>query len=240
MSDWAAKRFWKEASVIEKDGSFAVLLDGRSVRTPAKAELLVPTAAMATAIAAEWDAQDDTVDPESMPVTRGANAAIDKVTISRDAVIDMLAEYGDSDLLCYRATSPEALVARQSAAWDPVLDWAAEVLNARLLVAQGVMHIPQQPDALAVLRKEVASFDAFALAGLHDLVSLSGSLVLALAVCKGRLSPQEAWQISRVDEHWQIEQWGEDDEATAQESTKRDAFLNAARFFEMSLTYRHS
>ncbi|KJZ19064.1 ATP12 family chaperone protein [Loktanella sp. S4079] len=234
MSDWKPKRFWKTASTTQSDAGFTVLLDERTVKTPAKAALVVPTLAMAEAIAAEWDAQVETVDPTTMPVTRGANAAIDKVRTQRAEVAALLADYGDSDLLCYRAAGPQELIARQAKAWDPLLDWAAETLGARLVVGEGVMHVAQDPESLGRLRAEVEAFDDFALAAVHDLISISGSLVLALAVTKNALSVEQAWDASRVDEHWQIEQWGEDDEATASELTKRAAFLDAARFYTLS------
>lgn len=234
MSDWKPKRFWKTASAQPADGGFTVTLDERPVRTPAKAPLIVPTRAMADAIAAEWDAQDKEVDPRTMPVTKGANAAIDKVRVQRGEVIAMLAEYGDSDLLCYRAAGPEALIRQQAAAWDPVLDWAAKTFGARLFVGEGVMHIPQTRDALDRLTAEVARFDDFGLAGLHDLISISGSLVLALAVTQGALSVDDAWSASRVDEHWQIAQWGADEEAAIAEAAKRTAFADAARFIDLA------
>ena len=235
MSDWKPKRFWKEANVTETDDGFTVMLDARPVRTPAKAALVVPTRGLAEAIAKEWDAQGEMLDPAIMPVTKGANAAIDKVRIQRDEVITMLAEYGDSDLLCYRAAGPESLIQRQAEGWDPVLDWAANALGARLFVGEGVMHVPQTARALDLLRTELEKFDEFALAGVHDLVSISGSLVLALAVTHGVLSQEEAWSLSRIDEHWQIEQWGEDEEAAAAEATKQSAFFDAVRFFRLSL-----
>jgi chaperone required for assembly of F1-ATPase len=234
MSDWKPKRFWKTATVKPIEDGFTVLLDSRPVRTPAKAPLIVPTHAMAEAIAAEWDAQNDVLDPMTMPVTRGANAAIDKVRTQRHEVTDLLAEYGDSDLLCYRAAEPEALIQRQAAGWDPILDWAATSLDARLAVGEGVMHVPQSPNTLEKLQTELAMFDDFALAAAHDLISISGSLVLALAVTKGALAAEDAWLLSRIDEHWQIEQWGEDDIATASEFAKRSAFLSAARFYFLS------
>ena len=143
MSDWKAKRFWKAADVAETNHGFTVHLDGRAVKTPAKAPLVVPTRAMAQAIAKEWDAQDGLIAPDTMPVTRAANAAIDKVTHQHDEVAQMIAGYGDTDLLCYRADSPVELVARQAAAWDPLLDWAADTLEARLKPVTGIMHSPQ-------------------------------------------------------------------------------------------------
>lgn len=236
MSDWQPKRFWKTATADACEGGFTVTLDGRSVRTPAKAALVVPTMAMAAAIAREWDAQGEVLDPGTMPVTRGANAAIDKIGAQRAEVVALLAEYGDSDLLCYRAAGPSELIKRQADAWDPMLDWAAETLSARLFVGEGVMHVTQKPEALEKLTAQVAAFDDFALAAVHDLISLSGSLILALAVTKNAIDVKEAWRISRIDEHWQIEQWGEDEEATQAELIKKTAFLDAARFFQMSLT----
>ena len=235
MSDWKLKRFWTAASVSDGPDGFAVLLDGRSVKSPAKSNLSVPTRALAEAIAAEWDAQEEEVDPENMPMTRMANSAIDKVTLNHAAVVEMLAEYGDSDLLCYRAASPEALARRQSDLWDPLIDWVQEAFGVRMAVAEGVMHVPQEEAALAALKDQFSALDPFSLTGFHDLVTLSGSLILALAVKEGRLVPNDAWSLSRVDEQWQIEQWGEDDEASAAETTKCAAFLDAARFFEMSL-----
>ena len=236
MSDWKPKRFWKAATATACEGGFTVLLDARPVRTPAKGTLTVPTMAMAEAIAAEWDAQSKVVDPGSMPVTRGANAAIDKVRTQRHEVVALLAEYGDSDLLCYRATGPVELTKRQADGWDPMLNWAAETLDVRLSVGEGVMHVEQTPEALDTLQIEVAAFDNFALAAVHDLISISGSLVLALAVTKGGITADDAWLLTRIDEHWQIEQWGEDEETTAAELTKRTAFLAAARFYQLSLT----
>ena len=236
MSDWKPKRFWKTATPTVCEGGFTVLLDGRAVKTPAKASLTVPTLALAEAIAVEWDAQEKLIDPRTMPVTRGANAAIDKVRTQRDEVVALLAEYGDSDLLCYRAAGPDGLIERQAAHWDPLLAWAADTLDVRLAVGEGVMHVPQDPAALARLTAEVAAFDDFALAAAHDLISMSGSLVLALAVTRQAVDVEHAWVVSRVDEHWQVEQWGHDDDAAATEAIKRAAFLDAARFFALSQT----
>lgn len=234
MSDWKPKRFWKAAKAGAVDGGYTVFLDERTVRTPAKAALVVPTLQMAEAIAMEWDAQEDVIDPTTMPVTRGANAAIDKVRTQRAEVIALLAEYGDSDLLCYRAAGPQELITQQAEGWDPMLDWAANTLGARLFVGEGVMHVPQTSQALQNLQAELESMDNFALAAIHDLISISGSLVLALAVTKNALSVADAWLLSRIDEHWQISQWGEDEEAAATEQVKRTAFENAAHFFTLA------
>lgn len=236
MSEWAAKRFWKTTQVVACADGFTVELDGRSVKTPAKLLLVVPSKVMAQAIATEWDAQVEKIDPMTMPVTRGANAALDKVTIQKAEVVEMLAAYGDSDLLCYRAAGPDELVELQRKAWDPLLDWAATELRAPLISAEGVMHVPQDPAVLQRLTQEVDQLSVFALAGFHDLVSLSGSLILALAVIRGRLSAEDAWDLSRVDEAYQISQWGADDEATEMAEIKRAAFCHAEQFYKMSMT----
>lgn len=234
MSEWKRKRFWKETAVIEEEGGFAVALDCRKVKTPAKAPLVLPSRAMAEAVAAEWDAQEGEIDPTSMPCTRSANAAIDKVARQQAEVADMLAAYGDADLLCYRAESPETLVQRQAETWDPALEWAAETYGARLLPCAGVVHQPQDGGALKRLSAEVHAMSPFQLAALHDLVSLSGSLVLGLAAAAGWREAEEIWQMSRLDELWQEEQWGRDEEAAAQAEHKRQAFLHAKRFFDMA------
>ncbi|MCE8510048.1 ATPase [Ruegeria pomeroyi] len=234
MSDWKPKRFWKQAAVAEMAEGYTVELDGRQVRTPAKEPLLLPTRALAEAIAAEWNAQEKEVDPTSMPYTRTANAAIDKVRIQHGEVADMLAAYGDSDLLCYRADSPAELTERQAQTWDPVLDWAAETLGARLLPIQGVMHQPQPSGALETLTRRVHALNPFQLAAFHDLVSLSGSLVLGFAAALNWREADEIWQISRLDETWQEEQWGPDEEARALAALKRMAFLHAKAVYDIS------
>ena len=234
MSEWAAKRFWKEASVDAGAQDFGILLDGRPLRTPAKAELRVPTRAMAQAIVAEWESQDGAIRPETMPVTRSANAAIDKVAVQFDEVVDMLAEYGGTDLLSYRADGPEELVARQAQAWDALLDWAEDEFNARLAVTSGVIPVDQDAAALARLRAELAALSPFALAAMHDLISLTGSLVLGLAVARGRLDAQQAWDLSRIDEDWQREQWGADEDADDLASLKNEALLQAARIWSLA------
>ncbi|KIC11667.1 ATPase [Leisingera sp. ANG-M1] len=234
MSGWAQKRFWKEVSVAGTEGGFAVELDGRRVKTPAKAPLVVPTREMAEAIAAEWKAQTESVDPGTMPCTRSANAAIDKVTHQHSEVADMLAEYGDSDLLCYRADTPAELTLRQAQEWDPALDWAAEALGARLQPRAGVLHQPQEPQALETLRAKVHAMTPFQLAAFHDLVGISGSLVLGFAAAQSWRGADEIWQLSRLDERWQEEQWGEDEEAQAAAEVKRQEFLHAKRFYDFS------
>lgn len=234
MSEWKAKRFWKEARVQDEAAGFAVSLDGRPVKTPAKRRLLLPTRGFAEAVAAEWDAQDDVVDPLSMPFTRSANAALDKVAVQHAEVADMLAAYGDSDLLCYRAEFPQALAKRQADLWNPMLEWASDALSARLEARAGVMHVPQDPKALDALARRVHAMTAFELTGFHDLVSLSGSLILGFAAIEGVQSPKALWDISRLDEIWQAEEWGQDEEAEAAASVKERAFVHAKQVFDLS------
>lgn len=231
MSAWKPKRFWTAAAVVPVEGGWTVQLDGRAVKTPAKTLLVVPTEGLAQAIAAEWDAQQGEVKPDTMPYTRTANSAIDKVAVQFDDVATMLSAYGGSDHLCYRATGPEMLVARQAAGWDPLLAWAAQSLDLHLTVTAGIMHIAQPEAALARANALVARLNPFQLAAFHDLVALSGSLVIALAVIHGRLDPQAAWSLSRIDEDWQIEEWGADEEAAELTAIKHEAFLQAARFY---------
>jgi chaperone required for assembly of F1-ATPase len=233
MSAWAAKRFWKAAVAVQTDGGFTVHLDGRAVKTPAKNPLIVPTLALAQAIAVEWDAQTGVINPETMPMTRRANSALEKVAPQRTAVIDELAGYGGSDLLCYRAEGPIELVQRQAAGWQPWLTWAAREMNAPLNVTAGIVHVGQPAESLAALRAQVSGYDAFGLAGLHDLVAISGSLVLALAMAKGALSPETGFALSRIDETWTAEQWGTDEEASALESFKAAALSDAFRFMQL-------
>ncbi len=233
MSVWAARRFWTTASVVSAGDGFAVDLDGRPVRTPAKAPLVLPTAGLAEAVAAEWQAVGAKVDPARMPFTRRANSAIDTVVPGFAAVVSMLADYGGSDLLCYRAEAPEALAARQRLAWDPLLHWSGTALSAPLIPTAGVMHLAQPEASLLALTGAVHDLSAFQLVAFHDLVALSGSLVLALAVTRHRLTAEEAWSLSRIDEDWQAELWGADEEAAETAARKRADFLEADRFFTL-------
>ncbi|MCC6863334.1 MAG: ATPase [Rhodobacteraceae bacterium] len=233
MSAWKAKRFWKKALVEAVEGGFTIRLDRGFVKTPAKALFVVPTRGLADAIAAEWEAQSGLVKPETMPFTRFANSALDKIVPQFDAVVDMLAAYGSTDLLCYRAIGPDALVERQALAWDPLLDWSAQALDAPLVSSAGVMYLAQQSESLERLHGLVADLDPFQLAAFHDLVSISGSLVLAFAVTRGRLTASEAWALSRIDEAWQVEQWGEDEEAAAFEAVREADLLQAERFYAL-------
>lgn len=233
MSGWKAKRFWKVATVAPAEGGWQVLLDERPVRTPAKALLVVPTRALAAAIAAEWDAQEGTVDPRAMPLTRAANAAIDKVSPQHAEVVAMLAAYGETDLLCHRAEGPEALVRRQAEAWDPLLAWAGRELGAPLSATAGILSVAQPAASLARLRAAIAALDAFELTAFHDLVALSGSLVIALAAERGQAGAEDLWLASRIDETWQQEMWGHDEEAEKAAELKHQDFLQAVKFLSL-------
>ncbi|WP_299694567.1 ATP12 family protein [uncultured Tateyamaria sp.] len=231
MSEWKQKRFWTNAEAVADGSGWTIELDGRRVKTPAKAALHLPTQSLAQAIAAEWAAQEDVVDPLSMPFTRSANAAIDKVAIQKAEVADMLAAYGDADLLCYRADQPKELVDRQAAVWDAYLNWAAENLGARLAPRTGLMHESQDPAALTILSETTHAMSPFALAAFHDLVSLSGSWVLGFAAAKDMTTLPEIWAASRLDEIWQAEQWGDDEEALELAKLRETAFFHAKSFW---------
>lgn len=231
MSGARRKRFYTSVTVSEHEGGFGVSLDGRAIKTPAKALLSVPTADLAGYIAAEWDAQGDRINPEAMPATRFANAAIDKVRVQFAEVADMLGAYGETDLLCYRAEAPVELTARQAAAWDPLLDWAARRFGVDWQVTTGIMPTPQRPATLTTLRAHLDGFTTFQLTAFHDLVALPGSLVIGLAATENQSPVEDLWRWSRIDEDWQIEQWGHDDEANAQASRRQQSFRDAARFF---------
>jgi len=230
MSAWQPRRFWQTARMEPCAGGFRVALDARPLNTPAKALLVRPTAAMAEAVAAEWQAQTEVIRPETMPVTRSANAATDKIAPQFAEVAGLIAAYGASDLICYRAPGPTALVARQAAAWDPLLAWAAAALTAPLNATVGIAPVAQPAGSLARLAARVQACTPFQLAALHDLVMISGSLVLGLAVAEGRADARAIWQLSRIDEDWQIEQWGQDAEAGESAALRRAALIHAERF----------
>ena len=208
-------------------------MDGRPVKTPSKQVLRAPTEALARAVAAEWDAQDGEVDPGKMPLTRLTNSALDKVAVQFDGVAEMLADYGANDLLCYRAEEPACLVERQAVAWDPMLEWARETLGVSLVVQSGVMPIDQSEAAKSELLRRTKALDVFALTAFHELVTLPGSWILGYAVLREKLTPESAWDAALVDDYWQEEQWGADEEAVEMRQIKRDAFLIAHEFAKL-------
>jgi len=207
------KRFYKDVSIAPAQGGFAVLLDGKPVKTPSRNALLLPTEKLALAVAQEWRAQGDQVVATSMPLLRLSNTVIDGVTTNRDEVIGAILRFGENDLLCYRAHQPPDLAQRQREGWDPLLDWVRQRFSARMTVADGLTHVDQTPDALAALREALQGHDAFTLAGLHVIASITGSTVLALAVAEGYIPGAYAFELSRIDETYQAEKWGADDEA---------------------------
>jgi chaperone required for assembly of F1-ATPase len=223
------KRFYRTADVAEADGAFAVLLDGRPVRTPAKAPLRLPRRDFAETAAAEWAAQGERIDPATMPMTRLANSVVDGVAHRRDEVAADALRYAESDLLCYRAEAPERLVERQAAAWDPLLDWAEERFGARFLVADGIRFVKQDGESFTALRNFVLGLDPWPLAGLHQMTTIGGSLVVALAVADGRLDTETAFAVVTVDDAWSLETWGSDEEAEAKLAERRRDFAVAAR-----------
>ena len=227
------KRFWKEVAVVEQDGGCAIELDGRPVRTPARAALVVPTEALAEAIAEEWRSVGEGIDPRAMPLTGLANAAIDRVAPERLAFAGGLARYAEADLACYRSEWPPELVERQAAGWDKLLSWARRRFDVDFATTSGLMHIPQPPTTVEQLGHAVAALDSFRLAGLSPLVTIGGSLIAALAVLEKAMSAEEAWQAVSIDERWQLEQWGADSKAEMALENKRRDFFAAARFLSL-------
>ena len=228
-----ARKFWTRAEAREGEGGWIVALDDRPLRTPLGVPFAAPWRAVAEAAAAEWEAQSEAPDPQTMPVTRTVNTAIDRAGPEYDVVADMIAAYGESDLLCYRAPGPGSLVARQAEGWDPLLAWAEGTLGARLICGEGVVPVSQPPEALAALSAAVRRRGSFELTALHDLVVLSGALVLGRAVAEGAVAAEDAWRLSRIDEDFQAERWGEDAEAAAAAERRRGDFLFARRFLSL-------
>ena len=224
------KRFWTDVSVGQETGGWSIALDGRPVRTPARASLVVPNEALAEAIAGEWRDVEGEIDPRAMPLTGLANAAIDRVAPDKGSFATGLARYAEADLVCYRADNPKELVERQAESWDSLLAWARRRFDVDFVTTSGVAHVGQPPATVERLAHAVASLDAFRLAGLSSLVTIGGSLIAALAVLEKAITPDEAWQAVSLDERWQLEQWGGDAEAEAALDNRRRDFMAAARF----------
>ena len=227
------KRFWKVAAVTESGSAFGIALDGRPVRTPAQAPLVLPTAGLAAAVADEWNGAGEKVDPRRMPLTGLSNAAIDRVAPEQERFADSLARYAASDLLCYRADTPEALVTRQTERWDPLLQWARRRYDVDFVVTQGVSPVDQKADTIAQLAQAVHAFEPFTLAGLSPLVTVGGSLIVALSVVEGATDVSRAWEAVSLDEQWQLDQWGHDDEAEKALVAREKDFRAGARFLEL-------
>jgi chaperone required for assembly of F1-ATPase len=226
------KRFWKEAAVVEIDDGFNVTLDGHAVRTPSKAPLNIQYRKIADQIAEEWMAQQEEVDPATMPATRMVNSVIDKVSVNFEAIVEMLTEYAGSDLICYRSLSPQELIAEQEALWDPLLEWSATSMNAPMASANGVMFVAQDESSVDVYRQRLKGMNNYQLAGVHDLITISGSAVIAIALITNHLTPDQAWAAATVDEAWQEKQWGTDEEAQVALERKRADFDFAHNFWK--------
>lgn len=227
------KRFWKDVATVAVEGGHDVHLDGRPVRTPGRAALTLPTPALAEAVAEEWRAVGDTLDPRAVPMTGLANAAIDRVAADPAAFAAGLAKYGESDLFCYRADHPLELQLRQQAAWDPLLGWAAQRYGAPLETATGIIHKAQPEASVAALAHAVAARSPFELAALSPLVTVTGSLVAALALLEGAAGADDIWSAVNLDEDWQVEHWGEDELARDARATRRADFDAGVRFLSL-------
>ena len=223
------KRFWKDVAV---EGG-QILLDGRAVRTPARAPLALPTAALAEAVAGEWRAVEEKIDPRAMPLTGFSNAAIDKIAPDPAAFAAGLATYGETDLLCYRAENPPELAARQAAIWDPLLDWARARYDIAFAVTAGIVHQAQPPETLARLSAAIAARSPFELAALSPVVSIGGSLVVALMLAEDAIAPDAAFDATHLDELWQAELWGEEWMAADARALRRADFINSGRMLAL-------
>lgn len=227
------RRFYKTVSLSPDN---AILLDGKPVKTPMKAALVLPTAGLAEAVAGEWQAQGNKIDPATMPLTRLANTALDRVIPDRPRLIAEMLEFAGSDLTCYRAEAPPDLVERQALAWNPMLDWAAAELDAAFRVTAGIVHQPQPEAALKAVKTHLNRLDPFALTALHNIMTLTGSLLIAAMTVAGRIDPQAAWLAAHTDEDYQIVQWGEDAEARQRRVLRHREFLACCRFASLIST----
>ena len=226
------KRFYTSAGFASVADGFAITLDGKPVRTPSRQPLVAPTQQLAEAIATEWAAQNDIIDPMSMPLTRLANSVIDAVADRVEAVADDVARYFESDLLFYRAGHPDTLVEREARHWDPVLFWAADTLGAHFILAEGIVHVRQPEPAVAAARAALPD-DPWSIAALHVVTASTGSALLALALLRGVLDRDQVWAAAHVDEDWNIEKWGVDEEVAARRAAKLVDFEAAASILKI-------
>jgi chaperone required for assembly of F1-ATPase len=227
------KRFYESVGVVACATGFGIALDGKPILTPRKAPLALPTQALADAVAAEWEAQIDEIQPHTMALVKLANTALDRVASRRNEVIQTLAGYGDSDVVCYHADEPAELVGRQEAHWHPLRDWICRRHGVGLTATSGIVHAAQQASALAKLGQLVAAYDDFALTALSELTTISGSIVIALALGEGEIDAEAAWTAAFVDELHQAELWGEDEAAAERRRRLRADFEEALRFLEL-------
>ena len=227
------KRFYQKASVDQSEGAYRVLLDGKPVKTPARRTLAAPTSALAQAIADEWDAQKDVIDPSKMPLTRLANSIIDGVADAPDPVTDEIVNYLGSDLLFYRAGGPEGLTKMQERHWDPVIAWARDDLGARFILAEGVVFVTQPEEAIEAARRAIPK-NPWALGAVHSVMTLTGSALLALALAAGKLDTDAAWAAAHVDEDWNLAAWGQDEAAALRRASRREDMQAAARVLALA------
>ncbi len=226
----ARRRFYTAVTVTDDLG---VALDGRPVKTPLKQKLVLPTRPLAEAVAEEWAGQGDTIEPHGMVLTKLANTAIDRVAPERPRLMSEVRDYANSDLVCYRAEQPAALAARHAAHWDPVVDWVRTALDAPFAVTSGVVHRPQPEAALKAHESAIQSLSHYEFAAFHSLMTLTGSALIATLLARAALSPEAAWAAAHVDEDFQIEQWGEDEEAAARRAARHAEFLACYRFLSL-------
>ena len=236
MVEWAKKRFWETVSTVCVDGAslYKVYLDKRLLNTPNKKPLILPTKEMANHVVFEWESQGDKVDPLTMPYTRSANSSIDKVAPQIDEIRKLVTDYGDSDLICYRADKPKELVRRQEKIWSNLVLWSASNLNAPLNIFEGVVYAPQPSQSILEFEKQVSNLSIFQLCALYDLVTISGSLVISLAVTKNFLDLNNAWSACQIDEDWQQQNWGVDEVESVRILNRKTAFFHAASFYKVS------
>lgn len=227
------KRFYKQVAVGETDAGFDIRLDGRIVKTPLKRAFAVPSRDMAEAIAAEWEAQETHIDPSTMIVTRLANTAVDRVRDDEARIVAELTDFAASDLVCYRAGTPDPLVGRQAMLWDPVLDWVKATHNVQFICVEGIVHHAQPDTALATVSKALGAEDEFRLTAIHNITTLTGSTPIAMMTAAGALSGEAAWAAAHADEDWQIEQWGSDEEAEARRAVRKLDFDATMQFMSM-------
>jgi chaperone required for assembly of F1-ATPase len=225
------KRFYKSVSVTEKQG---IALDGRGVKTPLKAPLILPNSALAAAVAEEWEAQGEFINPHAMPLTKLANTAIDRATAEKTNIATEILEFAGSDMVCYRAEAPQGLVIRQTKHWDPVVAWAASELDARFTTVNTLSHVRQSDAALSAVEKHVVALDPFTFTAVHNLTTLTGSALLAIMLAADGISVENAWAAANVDEDWQIETWGRDDEAMGRRAGRHAEFSCCVKFARLA------
>ncbi len=234
MTTGPARRFYKQVAVTGTAAPFAVTLDERTLRTPLKRALDLPTRRLAEKVAGEWEAQSEKIDPQSMPYTKLANTALDRVAPDRDRILGEIVDFAGSDLVCYRAEKPQGLVERQARAWQPVLDWAHRAFGAEFQVTEGIVHVEQPAASLAAMRRHLAGRSPWALTALHNMTTLTGSALISAMASEGGILPAEAWLAAHVDEDWQIEQWGWDEEARHRRDYRKREFDICLHFCELS------